>query len=155
MPRAACPRRPRQISLPGRRHVRQAALPQIERRVAVIIGVDEYQDKSIPQLGNAVKDAQAVGKLFETNLGYETVVIPNASKAAVIGALNRLALAVGPKDSVVIYYAGHGDVVEATSQGYWDAVRCRCQEARDLAQQCRHRPLDLADRRLPGGADLG
>jgi len=108
-----------QAFLATRRHVRQASLPQIERKVAVIIGVDQYQDKEIPQLGNAVSDAEAVGKLFESKLGYETVVIPNATKATVIGTLNRLALTMSPKDSVVIYYAGHGDVVEATSQGYW------------------------------------
>ncbi|HEY4081745.1 MAG TPA: YDG domain-containing protein [Burkholderiaceae bacterium] len=109
----------RATSLPARRHVKTAALPQIERKVAVVIGVDDYQDKSIPRLGNAVNDAEAVGHVLEDQLGYETVVIANASKAAVISALNRLALEVGPKDSVVIYYAGHGDVVEATKQGYW------------------------------------
>ncbi|MDY0745959.1 YDG domain-containing protein [Paucibacter sp. R3-3] len=108
-----------QAFLATRRHVKQASLPQIERKVAVIIGVDKYEDKEIPQLDNAVSDAEAVGKLFESKLGYETVVIPNATKATVIGTLNRLALTMSPKDSVVIYYAGHGDVVEATSQGYW------------------------------------
>ena len=109
----------RALSLPSRRHVRVAALPAIERKVAVVVGVDDYADRTIPTLGNAINDAQAVGKLFESNLGYETVVIPNATKADVISTLNRLALAMGPKDSVVIYYAGHGDVVESTGQGYW------------------------------------
>ncbi|WP_144007120.1 caspase family protein, partial [Pelomonas sp. KK5] len=102
-----------------RRHVRQAALPQIERKVAVIIGVDNYADSTIPTLGSAVKDAQSVGRLFESELGYEAVVIPNATKASVIAALNRVALTAGPKDSVVIYYAGHGDLVQQTGQGYW------------------------------------
>ena len=118
-PAEAAPAALQVIKLPARRRVKEAALPQIERKVAVVIGVDAYQDKSIPSLGNAVNDAEAVGRLFEDKLGYETVVIPNASKAAVISALNRLALATGPKDSIVIYYAGHGDVVEATKEGYW------------------------------------
>ena len=110
---------PSWLNAANRRRIKMAALPQIERKVAVVIGVDEYQDKTIPSLGNAVNDAQSVGKIFEDRLGYETVVIPNASKAAVIGTLNRLALTMGPKDSVVIYYAGHGDLVEQTGQGYW------------------------------------
>ncbi|WP_144007128.1 caspase family protein, partial [Pelomonas sp. KK5] len=105
--------------LPARRHVKLAALPQIERKVAVVIGVNDYADTSIPSLSNAVGDAQAIAQLFEARLGYETVVIPNATKAAVIGTLNRLALSAGPRDSVMVYYAGHGDVVDATKQGYW------------------------------------
>ncbi|TDP61689.1 YDG domain-containing protein, partial [Roseateles toxinivorans] len=107
------------VNLSHKRKVKAAALPQIERKVAVVIGIDNYQDKSIPQLGNAVKDAQTVGSLFDGALGYETVVIPNASKQAVVSALNKLALELGPKDSVVIYYAGHGELVESTGLGYW------------------------------------
>ncbi|MBT9500356.1 MAG: filamentous hemagglutinin N-terminal domain-containing protein [Burkholderiaceae bacterium] len=107
------------VNLGHKRKVKAAALPQIERKVAVVIGIDNYQDKSIPQLGNAVKDAQTVGSLFDGALGYETVVIPNASKQAVVSALTKLALELGPKDSVVIYYAGHGELVESTGLGYW------------------------------------
>ncbi len=103
----------------SKRHVKAAALPQIERKLALLIGVDRYADADIPQLGNAVGDARAVGEMFESRLGYETVVLPNASKQAVVSALNQLALELGPKDSVTIYYAGHGAVVDATGQGYW------------------------------------
>jgi uncharacterized caspase-like protein len=85
----------------------------------VVIGIDKYEDKSIPQLDNAVNDAQAVGRLFDSSLGYETVVIRNASKQSVVSALNKLAIELGPKDSVVIYYAGHGELVEASGLGYW------------------------------------
>lgn len=106
-------------SLFSKRRVKTAALPQIERKLALLIGVDQYADTDIPQLGNAVGDARAVGGLFESKLGYETVVLPNASKQAVVSALNGLALELGPNDSVTIYYAGHGAVVDATGQGYW------------------------------------
>jgi hypothetical protein len=47
------------------------------------------------------------------------MVITNASKQAVVTALNRLALELGPRDSVVVYYAGHGELVESSKQGYW------------------------------------
>jgi filamentous hemagglutinin family protein len=103
----------------SRRRVQTASLPQIERKVALVIGVNRYADASIPQLGNAVGDAQALGRLFESKLGYETVVLENSGKAAVVAALNRLALELGPRDSALIYYAGHGELVESTGQGYW------------------------------------
>ena len=107
------------FALAQKRKVKSAALPQIERKVAVLIGVDAYQDERIPKLSNAVNDARSVASLFESALGYETVVIANATKSAVVSAMNKLALELGPKDSVIVYYAGHGELVEATGLGYW------------------------------------
>jgi hypothetical protein len=66
-----------------------------------------------------VKDARAFGKLLESQLGYETAVLENPGKKEIVAALNRLALATGPNDSMVVYYAGHGWVVESTKLGYW------------------------------------
>lgn len=106
-------------ALAERRRVRSAALPQIERKVALVIGVDRYNDPAIPTLANAVRDARAIGRIFESELGYETVVLENANRAAVVGALNRLALELRPQDSVVVYYAGHGELVQSTQLGYW------------------------------------
>ena len=107
------------IDLPARRAVRSAALPQIERKIAVLIGIDLYSDARIPKLGNAVADARAVAASLETNLGYQTLVLANPTRATVFRTLNRLAAEVGPADSVVLYYAGHGELVEKTGQGYW------------------------------------
>ena len=107
------------IDLTQKRKVISAALPQIVRKVAVVIGVDQYKDKLIPSLDNAVNDARAVGSLLESKLGYETVVLANASKQDVVSAMTKLALTLDFKDSVVVYYAGHGELVEASGQGYW------------------------------------
>jgi uncharacterized caspase-like protein len=114
---AAMPSGPMHAGAP--RRVVNASLPQIQRKVAVVIGVDRYEDGTIPTLANAVGDARAIGKVFESQMGYETVVLENATKKSVVAALNRLALELGPKDSVVVYYAGHGEVVESTKLGYW------------------------------------
>src|SRR5690606_27247324 len=103
----------------SKRRVVSASLPQIERKIALVIGVDQYTDASIPSLANAVRDAHAVGRLFESRLGYEAVVLDNPSKAALVAAMNQLALTLGPRDSVVVYYAGHGELVESTKLGYW------------------------------------
>ena len=107
------------VQLPGRRAIVQARLPQIQRKIALLIGIDRYADGRIPQLANAVADARAVAQALESRLGYETLVLDNASRATVFQALNQLVGAVGPADSVVLYYAGHGAVVDKTGQGYW------------------------------------
>jgi uncharacterized caspase-like protein len=99
--------------------VRVARLPQIERKIAVLFGVNDYQDTRIPALDNSVSDASAVGGLLRDKLGYEVRVIRNARKADIVRALNRLAVETEADDSVIVYYAGHGDVLEKTGIGYW------------------------------------
>ncbi|HEY4079199.1 MAG TPA: YDG domain-containing protein [Burkholderiaceae bacterium] len=101
------------------RRVKTAALPEIHRKVAVLIGEGAYQDASIPSLANAVGDAHALAEVLTDKLGYETLVLDNPSKETVISTLNRLALEMSPEDSVMIYYAGHGAQVDASGQGYW------------------------------------
>jgi hypothetical protein len=103
----------------GTQKVKSAALPQIQRKVALLIGIDRYDDPRMPQLTNAVGDARAVGHLLATRFGYETIVIENGTRQRMVAALNRLATLVNPSDSVVIYYAGHGAVVPSTGLGYW------------------------------------
>lgn len=101
------------------RVVKSAALPQIRRKIAVLVGIDQYSDARIPRLSNAVGDARAVAASLEANLGYETLVLENPSRAMLYQTLNQLQFTVGPEDSVVLYYAGHGELVEKTGQGYW------------------------------------
>ncbi len=104
---------------PSAYRVRVAKLPQIERKVAVLFGIDQYVDQRIPSLDNAISDADAVGRVLSEKLGYEVRVVRNATKADIVRALNELATEVEPTDSVVVYYAGHGDVIEKTGIGYW------------------------------------
>jgi filamentous hemagglutinin family protein len=118
---AALPPRPPQpvVDLPARRGVKTATLPQIQRKIALVIGIDQYADARIPRLANAANDARAVAASLESNLGYETVVLENANRSGIFRALNQLVAQVGPADSVVVYYAGHGERAEKSGLGYW------------------------------------
>ncbi len=96
-----------------------AYLPQVQRKVAVLIGIDHYQDKKIPSLESAVPDVEAVSKVLRQRLGYEVEVVRDATKADIVRTINHLSRTVGPNDSVAIYYAGHGYLNEDTNTGYW------------------------------------
>jgi hypothetical protein len=98
---------------------RAASLPQIERKIALLIGINDYQDQTIPRLENAVPDADAIGSLFADKLGYEVRVLRNPTKAEIVRSLNQLASDIGSSDSVVVYYAGHGYSLEKNGAGYW------------------------------------
>jgi hypothetical protein len=107
------------VQLPAPRSVAHATLPQIQRKIAVVIGIDQYRDSRIPRLNNAVADVRAVAAELQSRLGYETLVLENAGRATIFRALNELVGQVGPSDSVVLYYAGHGERSDKTGLGYW------------------------------------
>jgi fibronectin-binding autotransporter adhesin len=105
----------------GQRRVVQAALPAIERKLALLIGVNTYKDKRVPELKGAVPDTRAVQQLLDGRLGYETTVLENPGREDIVRAFNRLALQAEPNDSVIVYYAGHGVLVDinGVDTGYW------------------------------------
>jgi hypothetical protein len=110
--------------------VKAASLPQIQRKFAVLIGIDKYDDRRIPQLDNAVRDAKSVADVLQTQMGYEAIVLENATKQQVVATLNRLATIVNPTDSVIIYYAGHGELVPGTGLGYWQPANADPKDAK-------------------------
>ncbi len=115
-----------QWRLLGRRAVQQAALPQIERKLALLVGINAYTDPRIPSLRGAASDAKAVAELLSGALGYDTVLLTADNRRAdVVRALNRLVLQARPQDSVLIYYAGHGTVAPQTGLGYWQPSDAR------------------------------
>jgi uncharacterized caspase-like protein len=123
----AAPRRVRPVAhpvlvpppIPALRSVRTAVIPQIRRKLAVLVGIDNYADDRIPSLDNAGRDAEAVAAVLEGKLGYQTIVVRDAGREAILGVLNKLALQARPNDSIVVYYAGHGTVLEDSGRGYW------------------------------------
>jgi Caspase domain len=94
-------------------------LPTIQRKVALVIGNNAYQDSNIPSLDGAINDADAVGQVFKEKMGYEVRMVHNATKADIVRALNQVADETGSHDSVVVFYAGHGYQMEDTKMGYW------------------------------------
>ncbi|HEX5363508.1 MAG TPA: caspase family protein [Gallionella sp.] len=94
-------------------------LPQIQRKIAVVVGNNAYQDPNLPSLNGAIRDADAIANVFQEKMGYEVRVVHNGTRADIISALNKVADEVGSNDSVVLYYAGHGYQDDATKVGYW------------------------------------
>lgn len=94
-------------------------LPAIQRKVAVVIGINAYQDPSIPSLNGAAKDADGVGQMLKDKMGYDVVMVRNGSRADIVRALNKVSDETGSRDSVMVYYAGHGYQTEDTKAGYW------------------------------------
>jgi uncharacterized caspase-like protein len=100
--------------------------PRIANRWAVVIGVGDYDNKSVPKLRFAESDADAMYRLLTTRAGYarENVLLLT-DKAPEKPTLQNIRLALGDflarkttrDDMVLIYYAGLGaPEVDASSK---------------------------------------
>ena len=76
-----------------------------ERRIALVIGNSDYNDTSI-SLANPRNDAEDMAAALRS-LAFDVVMVTNASKRTVDGAVQQFARLGSEADSMVFYYAGH------------------------------------------------
>jgi hypothetical protein len=76
-----------------------------ERRVALVIGIDNYE--TIPPLQKAVSDAQAMGSILE-KAGFEVTRVQDARYREVVKTIDQFSRDLRPDDKAVFFFAGHG-----------------------------------------------
>ncbi|HIO70235.1 MAG TPA: hypothetical protein EYG58_06775 [Nitrospirales bacterium] len=91
---------------------------------ALIIGIDQYADQNIPTLQTAVQDAEGVRDVLTKRYGFKPrniVMLLNddATRINIEEALLRVGEQTGEKDSVLVYYAGHGQYSSSNRLGWW------------------------------------
>ncbi len=96
-------------------------LPANRRRLAVLFGNNAYVDP-IPRLNTPIEDVEKVALVLRNQYGYETRVVRDAGKAEIIRALNDVADEARPEDSVLLFYAGHGYLMDDSKMGFWIPV---------------------------------
>jgi len=85
---------------------------------ALVIGVDEYEHWQA--LDCAVSSACEVANVLQRHYGFQDVILltnGDASRSAILAALHQLQGQATDRDSVLIYYSGHGNKDRST--GYW------------------------------------
>lgn len=96
---------------------------------AVVIGISQYREEVIPKVAYAVKDAEAIAQLLESQGGIPKVNIKLLTGAkATIGDLRShfgdwLQMRIKPDSTVYVYFAGHGTPNPQTGEAYlvpWD-----------------------------------
>jgi hypothetical protein len=84
---------------------------------ALIIGNNDYQN--MPDLDTALNDATTLQKVLSDRYGFKVRMLQNASRAEILNALNDYTKSLKAEDSLLIYYAGHGELDLRNSVGYW------------------------------------
>jgi len=96
---------------------------------ALILGVNDYEDESMPDLDNPAKDGERLALILKQLYNFQEkdiTFLKNPTRSEILDAMQRLGNELDDKDNVLIFYAGHGIWDEKLGQGYWlpsDAYR--------------------------------
>lgn len=91
---------------------------------ALAIGINNYDPANgagWQALQSARPDAESIGRSLSENYGFQvrTLLDAQATRSAIMNALDELATDSGENDAVLIYFAGHGFYDEKLKEGYW------------------------------------
>ena len=88
---------------------------------ALIIGINDYKGPKIPDLETPINDAKTLAKILKEKYGFKVKLLldRNATREAIYRGLRRLVASAKPNDSVLIYFAGHGDLDRTYDDGWW------------------------------------
>lgn len=91
------------------------------RYFALIIGNQDYL--YLEDLESPIRDALRMQEVLETRYGFSTMTLFDASEKEILNAFNDLYSQIGPKDNLLVFYAGHGNLSTSANskrkRGYW------------------------------------
>ncbi len=90
--------------------------------IALIIGVEEYQDDLIADLDEPLNDARRIRSILEQRYTFEArdiLFLENPTRGDIMDTFDDLGRTITRKDNLFIFYAGHGYWDEKIGQGYW------------------------------------
>lgn len=91
---------------------------------AILIAETEYDDRNIPSLQGPVKDMRKIFRVLNGQYNFEvgnTDTLVNANKTTILETIINKANALGENDNLVIFYAGHGELIKQpdnTEEGF-------------------------------------
>ena len=104
--------------------VREMSLEITGDYYAFVIGINEYSG-DWPVLKNAVHDASALAEVLREEYQFDEVVTLFDAAATRVNIINQIewyAENLDEDDNLLIYYSGHGQLVERFNRGYWVPV---------------------------------
>ena len=88
-----------------------------EKYYALIIGNNNYE--KLEDLDNAVNDAKDLEKVLKEKYGFETTLLIDEKSDETENAIIKFTQNREKNDNILIYYAGHGELVKKQKRGYW------------------------------------
>ena len=105
---------------------RGSAMPlAVPRYHALVIGINKYSSQPDSggwnTLATAEPDAEALAEVLEKQYGFavQRLLDGQATRAAIIAALDQLATTLTEDDALLLFFAGHGFYDPSLGEGYW------------------------------------
>ncbi len=100
------------------------------KRLAVIIANQTYEQATgMPNLATPFADADALAAVLKDRYGFameldtggkvQSLILKDPTKRQIETTLHQLGKAAGAKDTILIFYAGHGVFEPITNSAYW------------------------------------
>ncbi len=85
--------------------------------LALLIGINEYQDPSIPDLAGSLTDIEAMSSVLTGRFGFSAGNIAiltdrEATREGILDGFEWLIAMAGPDTAVVVHFSGHGSAVK-------------------------------------------
>ncbi|HEY0683218.1 MAG TPA: caspase family protein [Steroidobacter sp.] len=87
---------------------------------AIVIGNSLYH--YMESLDTPANDAKVISQLLTERYGFKVRLLLDATREQIMVALHDAKRTLTPDDSLLIYYAGHGDVDTASGRAFWLGV---------------------------------
>ena len=108
------------VSSSLRKPVVKNPLENTGRYYALLIAVEDYEHPSVSDLDNPIKDARRLKTVLEQEYRFDQIkLLENPDRREIITSLGGLRSKLTPKDSLLVFYAGHGFWDEEIKQGFW------------------------------------
>lgn len=94
--------------------------PHLFKKVtALCIGIDRYRSAAVDAIEGPEQDARELERVFREEYGYTTVSLlgPQATRSEIRSQLTRLSKELTDDDALIVYFAGHGQIVDLPSFG--------------------------------------
>ncbi len=88
-----------------------------EKYYALIIGNNNYD--YLEKLDAAQKDAEVISEILENKYDFNVKLLLNADYETIVDTLYEVTNKLQKNDNLLIYYAGHGEIVTEENRGYW------------------------------------
>ena len=89
------------------------------RYYALVIGNRNYAQ--LESLQTPLNDAREIGEILENQYGFQVQLLLDTDRLTVMKAINELHSVLTENDNLLIYYAGHGSMINVGERdtGYW------------------------------------
>jgi formylglycine-generating enzyme required for sulfatase activity len=121
--------------------VAAAAPVQAQKRLALVVGIDRYQNlPANQQLRKAVNDARTMRTVL-TDIGFKVDLLENAGRDRINAAFDRLESEIVEGDIVFLFFSGHGISIDGVNYLLPADLRTRDAEGRPISRRAMQNDL--------------